>query len=74
MPKAIVATADFSSSAGPSREVLGRKVQRQIEHLEAEIERRADLVDRRPARRKVVQHLAGHILRESRHTMLRTTP
>ena len=58
MPKAMVATQAFSSMAGVLGDVARRHVEREVEHLEAEAEARADLVDRRAAGGEIVDHLA----------------
>ena len=64
MPKAMVAAQSRSDSAGLLGDVAGRKVERQIEDLQAEIIGCADLVDRRAASREILHHLLGHLQAE----------
>ena len=58
MPKAMVAAQVPLVHGRVLGDVAGRHVEREVEDLEAEVEGRADLVDRRPAGREILQHLA----------------
>jgi adenosylcobinamide-GDP ribazoletransferase len=51
------------------RDIAGWMIQREIKHLEADIEGGADLVDGRAARREILHHLPRDILREWRDTL-----
>ena len=55
------------------RDVGSRKFQREIEDLEPEIVRNADLVDRRAAGREILHHLRRHARRERRDSLFDDT-
>ncbi len=50
-------------------DVVGRVVEGELEDLQADVEGRADLVDRRAAGREILQHGAGDFRRIGRHAL-----
>ena len=69
MPNAIVAAQAFSSSAGSSRDVAGRLLEREFEDFQRNVEGLADLVDRRAAAGEIGDHRLRHRWRKRRNAL-----
>ena len=69
MPKAIVAAQALLVERRPFGDVAGRLFEREFEHAQRNVERLADLVDRRAAGGEVGDHRLRHRLRERRDAL-----